>query len=100
MGARLRVPVEVSAGTVAMDQAAKQELIAEAARHFIVLAEVGSRSARRGHDTQRRGRWHGTPTAQARAPVAQIKPKGRIGVIVRRGRRFDNRFLSDWMIMH
>jgi phosphosulfolactate synthase len=33
--------VEVSAGTVAMDQAAKQELIAEAARHFIVLAEVG-----------------------------------------------------------
>ena len=33
--------VEVSAGTVAMDQAAKHELIAEAARHFIVLAEVG-----------------------------------------------------------
>ncbi|HEY6312968.1 MAG TPA: phosphosulfolactate synthase [Streptosporangiaceae bacterium] len=33
--------VEVSAGTVIMDQAAKQELIAEAARHFIVLAEVG-----------------------------------------------------------
>jgi len=33
--------VEVSAGTVPMDQAAKQELIAEAARHFIVLAEVG-----------------------------------------------------------
>jgi len=33
--------VEVSAGTVAMDQGAKQELIAEAARHFIVLAEVG-----------------------------------------------------------
>jgi phosphosulfolactate synthase len=33
--------VEVSAGTVAMDPAAKQELIAEAARHFIVLAEVG-----------------------------------------------------------
>ncbi len=33
--------VEVSAGTVAMDAAAKQELIAEAARHFIVLAEVG-----------------------------------------------------------
>lgn len=35
--------VEVSAGTVAMDQAAKQELIAEAARHFIVLAEVGTK---------------------------------------------------------
>ena len=33
--------VEVSAGTVAMDRAAKQDLIAEAARHFIVLAEVG-----------------------------------------------------------
>src|SRR6516165_5544067 len=33
--------VEVSAGTVAMDQAAKHELIGEAARHFIVLAEVG-----------------------------------------------------------
>jgi phosphosulfolactate synthase len=33
--------VEVSAGTVTMDQAAKRELIAEAARHFIVLAEVG-----------------------------------------------------------
>lgn len=33
--------VEVSSGTVTMDHAAKQELIAEAARHFIVLAEVG-----------------------------------------------------------
>jgi len=33
--------VEVSAGTVPMDEAAKRELIAEAARHFIVLAEVG-----------------------------------------------------------
>jgi phosphosulfolactate synthase len=33
--------VEVSNGTVAMDQAAKQELITVAARHFIVLAEVG-----------------------------------------------------------
>jgi len=33
--------VEVSAGTVVMDPVAKQELIAEAARHFIVLAEVG-----------------------------------------------------------
>jgi phosphosulfolactate synthase len=33
--------VEVSAGTVPMPAAAKQELIAEAARHFIVLAEVG-----------------------------------------------------------
>jgi phosphosulfolactate synthase len=35
--------VEVSAGTVPMDQAAKRELIAEAARHFIVLAEVGAK---------------------------------------------------------
>lgn len=35
--------VEVSAGTVDMDQAAKRELIAEAARHFIVLAEVGAK---------------------------------------------------------
>jgi phosphosulfolactate synthase len=33
--------VEVSAGTVPMEPAAKAELIAEAARHFIVLAEVG-----------------------------------------------------------
>ena len=33
--------VEVSAGTVSMSAEAKQELIAEAARHFIVLAEVG-----------------------------------------------------------
>ena len=33
--------VEVSAGTVPMTDAAKQELIAEAARDFIVLAEVG-----------------------------------------------------------
>jgi phosphosulfolactate synthase len=33
--------VEVSDGTVSMDYVAKQELIAEAARHFIVLAEVG-----------------------------------------------------------
>jgi len=33
--------VEVSAGTVAMDDAAKQDLIEQAARHFIVLAEVG-----------------------------------------------------------
>ncbi len=35
--------VEVSAGTVPMDAAAKRELIAEAARHFIVLAEVGAK---------------------------------------------------------
>jgi phosphosulfolactate synthase len=33
--------VEVSAGTVTMDDAAKQDLIEQAARHFIVLAEVG-----------------------------------------------------------
>jgi phosphosulfolactate synthase len=33
--------VEVSAGTVAMDGAAKRDLIEQAARHFIVLAEVG-----------------------------------------------------------
>jgi len=33
--------VEVSSGTVPMDAAAKQDLIAEASRHFIVLAEVG-----------------------------------------------------------
>ena len=33
--------VEVSAGTVVMDDAAKQDLIEQAARHFIVLAEVG-----------------------------------------------------------
>ena len=33
--------VEVSAGTVAMDDAAKQDLIEQAAQHFIVLAEVG-----------------------------------------------------------
>ena len=32
--------------------------------------------------------------------MAQIKPKGRIAVIVRRVRRFDKRFLGDWMIMH
>lgn len=35
--------VEVSAGTVPMDGAAKAALIAEAARHFIVLAEVGAK---------------------------------------------------------
>ncbi|HCU91547.1 MAG TPA: phosphohydrolase [Actinobacteria bacterium] len=33
--------VEVSAGTVPMDEGAKQDLIAQAAHHFIVLAEVG-----------------------------------------------------------
>ena len=33
--------VEVSAGTVPMTPAQKQDLIGEAARHFIVLAEVG-----------------------------------------------------------
>jgi phosphosulfolactate synthase len=33
--------VEVSAGTVPMDDEAKRNLIAEAARYFIVLAEVG-----------------------------------------------------------
>src|SRR5258706_15947504 len=32
--------VEVSSGTVPMDAAAKQDLIARASRHFIVLAEV------------------------------------------------------------
>jgi phosphosulfolactate synthase len=38
--------VEVSAGTVAMDDAAKQDLIEQAARHFIVLAEVGPKDPR------------------------------------------------------
>jgi phosphosulfolactate synthase len=38
--------VEVSDGTVPMDRAAKRELIAEAARHFIVLAEVGPKDPR------------------------------------------------------
>src|SRR5262245_19717207 len=33
--------IEVSAGTVPMDHAAKQALITAAAKHFIVLAEVG-----------------------------------------------------------
>ena len=33
--------IEVSAGTVPMADAAKQNLIADAAKHFIVLAEVG-----------------------------------------------------------
>jgi phosphosulfolactate synthase len=33
--------IEVSAGTVPMDNEAKRDLIAQAARHFIVLAEVG-----------------------------------------------------------
>jgi len=35
--------VEVSAGTVPMSEAAKQELIEQAAEHFIVLAEIGSK---------------------------------------------------------
>jgi phosphosulfolactate synthase len=35
--------VEVSAGTVPMDAAAQERLIAEAAEHFIVLAEVGAK---------------------------------------------------------
>ncbi|HEX6527008.1 MAG TPA: phosphosulfolactate synthase [Streptosporangiaceae bacterium] len=35
--------VEVSAGTVPMDDVAKRDLIAGAADHFIVLAEVGSK---------------------------------------------------------
>jgi phosphosulfolactate synthase len=35
--------VEVSAGTVPMELADKRELIAEASRHFIVLAEVGAK---------------------------------------------------------
>jgi phosphosulfolactate synthase len=37
--------VEVSAGTVPMPDAAKRDLIAEAAERFIVLAEVGSKHA-------------------------------------------------------
>ena len=37
--------VEVSAGTVPMGDAAKQDLIAAAAERFIVLAEVGSKDA-------------------------------------------------------
>src|SRR6516165_8405421 len=37
--------VEVSAGTVPMDEAAKRDLIAAAAERFIVLAEVGSKHA-------------------------------------------------------
>jgi phosphosulfolactate synthase len=38
--------VEVSAGTVPMDDAAKRDLIAAAAERFIVLAEVGSKAVR------------------------------------------------------
>ena len=37
--------VEVSAGTVPMEDAAKRDLIAAAAERFIVLAEVGSKHA-------------------------------------------------------
>src|SRR5262249_32591135 len=37
--------VEVSAGTVPMEDAAKRDLIAAAAERFIVLAEVGSKDA-------------------------------------------------------
>jgi phosphosulfolactate synthase len=37
--------VEVSAGTVPMEDAAKRDLIAAAAERFIVLAEVGSKQA-------------------------------------------------------
>jgi phosphosulfolactate synthase len=37
--------VEVSAGTVPMDETAKRDLIATAAERFIVLAEVGSKHA-------------------------------------------------------
>ena len=40
--------VEVSAGTVPMSAGDKRDLIAEAARHFIVLAEVGPRIRPRG----------------------------------------------------
>src|SRR5260370_13268287 len=35
--------VEVSAGTVSMDDSAQHHLIAEPARHFVVLAAVGSK---------------------------------------------------------
>jgi phosphosulfolactate synthase len=38
--------VEVSAGTVPMDAAAKASLIGQAAEHFIVLAEVGAKDPR------------------------------------------------------
>jgi len=37
--------VEVSAGTVPMEDAAKRDLIAAAAERFIVLPEVGSKQA-------------------------------------------------------
>ena len=46
LGRRRGFPcVEVSAGTVPMEDAAKRDLIAAAAERFIVLAEVGSKDA-------------------------------------------------------
>jgi phosphosulfolactate synthase len=55
--------VEVSAGTVPMDDAAKRDLIAAAAKRFIVLAEVGSK-----HPAVRL-----TPEQWARAAAADLE---------------------------
>ena len=78
--------VEVSAGTVSMDDAAKLDLIATAAERFIVLAEVGSKDEA----------VHMTPEQWARAAardleagatwvLAEGRASGTVGIYQRSG---------------
>src|SRR5215471_9117502 len=66
--------VEVSAGTVPMSAADKRDLIAEAARHFIVLAEVGPKDpAARMLPEQ----WGAAVTADLDAGATWVLAEGR-----------------------
>lgn len=66
--------VEVSAGTAPMGAGAKRELIAEAARHFIVLAEVGPKdpAVRLGPD-----QWARDAVADLEAGATWVLLEGR-----------------------
>jgi phosphosulfolactate synthase len=66
--------VEVSAGTVPMDHGAKRELIAEAARHFIVLAEVGPKDPGRQLTP---GQWAQALSADLEAGATWVLTEGR-----------------------
>ncbi|HLI40856.1 MAG TPA: phosphosulfolactate synthase [Streptosporangiaceae bacterium] len=66
--------VEVSAGTVPMDDGAKRDLIAAAAEQFIVLAEVGSKDSQ---VTQPPQRWAQAAAGDLDAGATWVLAEGR-----------------------
>lgn len=66
--------VEVSRGTVPMTGRDKRELVRKAAQHFVVLAEVGSKSP---GDTQAARNWPGEASADLEAGAQLVVTEGR-----------------------